>query len=185
MPPTEIPEWLKAIGRFVRAILEPIAQAIGMSLNVILWLLAALAVAALLYLLWRIAEPWLDRPRKKAAEIETDWTPERAAALALLEDADRLAAEGKFDEATHLLLRRSVQQIAEVRPDWVHPASTAREIAVLGSLPEAARRAFGVIAKRVEASRYALRKLAEADWQAARGAYADFALVGVGAGVVA
>jgi hypothetical protein len=29
----------------------------------------------------------------------------------------------------HLLLQRSVHHIAEARPDWLLPASTAREIA--------------------------------------------------------
>ncbi len=102
--------------------------------------------------------------------------PDRDEALALLEDADRLAAAGRFDEATHLLLRRSVSQIAGARPDWVHPASTAREIAAISALPDAARRAFALIAGRVERSLFALRALDAADWQAARAAYADFAL---------
>lgn len=176
LPKAETPEWLQALGRFFRAIFEPIGQAFGLSWPVLQWVLLALAAVAVLFLVWRIIEPLLDRPARAAAAIEPEWNPDQAEALALLEDADRLAAAGKFDEATHLLLRRSVKQIAEVRPDWVHPASTAREIAVLGGLPEAARRAFGVIATRVEASRYALRQLAAEDWAAARGAYAEFAL---------
>jgi len=99
-----------------------------------------------------------------------------AAALALLDEADRLAADGRFDEATHLLLQRSVGQIAEARPDLVEPSSTAREIAAQPALPEKARGAFAVIADRVERSLFALRRLSLEDWQAARAAYADFAL---------
>jgi hypothetical protein len=176
VPPAETPGWLKALGEFFKAIFEPIGEAFGMSWPVLQWVLLGVAVLGVLFLAWRIIEPLLDRPARAAAAIEPQWNPDSAEALALLEDADRLAAEGKFDEATHLLLRRSVKQIAEVRPDWVHPASTARELALLGGLPEAARRAFGVIAARVEASRYALRRLAAEDWAAARGAYAEFAL---------
>ncbi len=176
VPPTETPGWMKAIGEFFKAIFEPLGNAIGLSWPVLQWVLIALAIGAVLFLAWRIIEPLLDRPARAAAAIEPQWNPDSAAALALLEDADRLAAEGKFDEATHLLLRRSVTQIAEVRPDWVHRDTTAREIARIGGLPEAARRAFGVIAGRVEASRYALRQLAAEDWAAARGAYAEFAL---------
>jgi hypothetical protein len=171
----EVPGWLAAIGRFFRAIFEPIAQALGMSWPVLQWILIGLAVAGLLLLAWRLIEPWLNRPARAAA-VEPEWSPDQAEALALLEDADRLAAEGRFDEATHLLLRRSVRQIADARPDWIHPASTAREIAGIGALPEAARRAFALITERVERSRYALRALAADDWQAARAAYADFAL---------
>jgi len=72
-----------------------------------------------------------------------------------------------------------VGQIATARPEWIVPASTAREIASLPRLPERARRAFGVIAERVERSRFALRALAGEDWQAARAAYAEFALAEV------
>ncbi|MFZ9394426.1 MAG: hypothetical protein ACO25F_00005, partial [Erythrobacter sp.] len=92
------------------------------------------------------------------------------------EDADRLAAQGQFDEATHLLLQRSVSQIAEVRPDWVPPSSTARELAGLSALPEPARLAFGEIVTRVERSLFALSRLERADWEVARAAYARFAL---------
>jgi hypothetical protein len=76
----------------------------------------------------------------------------------------------------HVLLSRSVEQIAAVRPEWLRPASTAREIASLSGLSTRARAAFAVIAGRVEASRYALRALGRDDWAAARAAYADFAL---------
>ncbi|PKP64950.1 MAG: hypothetical protein CVT87_01935, partial [Alphaproteobacteria bacterium HGW-Alphaproteobacteria-9] len=79
-------------------------------------------------------------------------------------------------EATHLLLLRSVGHIADARPDWVDPSSTARELAALPALPDAARTAFGVIAERVERSLFALRRLDRPDWEAARAAYAEFAL---------
>jgi hypothetical protein len=105
-----------------------------------------------------------------------EWAPDRDAAAALLEEADRLAAAGRYGEAVHLLLRRSVDHIAEARPDWLLPASTAREIAQFPMLSEAARRAFRVIAVRVERSLFALRDLDADDWRAARAAYADFAL---------
>jgi len=128
-------------------------------------------------MLSRLREPialWLGR--KPPAVSEPAWQPDTGAALALLEDADRLAAEGRFDEATHLLLQRSVGQIVAARPEWLHPSTTARELAVLPALPDAARRAFAVIAERVERSLFALRRLSADDWQAARAAYADFAL---------
>ena len=104
------------------------------------------------------------------------WAPAAGDALALLEDADALAAQGRYDEATHLLLKRSVGQIAAARPDLVEPATTARELAALPSLPDGARTAFGTIATRVERSLFALRTLSADDWQAARAAYAEFAL---------
>ena len=173
LPQPSEPAWLKAL----RDLLEPIGKALGMSWPVLQWVLIALAVAAVLYALWRLSEPLRERVGQGSAEtVDLDWTPDRDAALALLEDADRLAAEGRYDEAAHLLLQRSVHHIASARPDWVHPATTAREITAIPALPGAARQAFAVIAGRVERSLFALRALDLADWQAARAAYADFAL---------
>jgi hypothetical protein len=166
--PPEPPGWLIEI-------LEAIARALGMSAPVLLWVLGGALALSVLYALWRLAEPLFERAPKLAEEPE-GWAPERDQALALLDDADRLAAEGRFDEAAHLLLKRSVAQIAGARPDWIHPASTAREIAAIGALPERARSAFATITARVERSRFALRALDAADWQAARAAYAEFAL---------
>ncbi|PKB19150.1 hypothetical protein B0I00_1379 [Novosphingobium kunmingense] len=178
LPPVKVPEpaepeWLLWLAK----LFEPIARALGTSWPVLKWGLLALAAAFALYVMWRLTEPLRERLSPiRAPSSDSAWTPDRATALALLEDADNLAAEGRFDEATHLLLRRSVSEIARVRPDWVHPATTAREIAALPALPAAARQAFGVIAGRVERSLFALTALDRADWQAARAAYADFAL---------
>ncbi|HEX7712372.1 MAG TPA: hypothetical protein VF418_15680 [Sphingomonadaceae bacterium] len=181
VPPAKPPsgwlyELLKAIGDFLARIFGRLGEAIGISWPVFKWVLLAIAVALVLLLLWRLLQPVLSLRLRKRAQAGDDWTPDRGAAQALLEDADRLAAEGRYGEATHLLLKRSVEQIAAARPHWLGPASTAREIAGLPALPERARRAFAAIAERVERSLFALRQLDLADWQAARAAYADFAL---------
>lgn len=175
--PPEIPGWLQALGKFLRAVFEPIGRALGVSWPVLQWILLAVVAAFILYAAWRFSEPLrLGWKKKEQAATKSEWRPDEAEALALLEDADRLAAEGKFDEATHLLLRRSVQQIQAARPDWVRRASTAREIAGIAALPDKARSAFATITARVERSLFALRSLDAADWQAARNAYAEFAL---------
>jgi hypothetical protein len=176
-PPPKPPEWLLSLGQFLERVFGPIGRWLGISWPVFEKILLALLVLGLLVLAWALLAPLLRKVRQPRAEAAPQWTPERDDALALLSEADRLAAAGQFDEATHLLLRRSVGQIAAARPDWVPPATTAREIAGLLSLPAAARLTFKVIAERVERSRYALRALAAEDWQAARQAYADFALV--------
>lgn len=172
------PEWLNAIFKWLADVLGPVGRWLVNAWPVLKWALLALAVAALLYLLWKLIGPALGwRPRRQDdSDSENEWQPTHAAALALLEDADRLAAEGCFDEATHLLLQRSVTQIADARPDLVDPSSTARELAALPALPDAARAAFGTIATRVERSLFALRTLGADDWQIARDAYAAFAL---------
>ena len=168
--------WLEDFFRWLGELLEPVGQMFGASWFIVKWVLLAAAVALLLYLLWKLLAPVLDlRRSSKPAETE-DWVPAEKEALALLDEADRLAAAGQYDAATHLLLKRSVGHIAAARPDWVDPSSTARELAVLPSLPLAARTAFATIADRVERSLFALKRLGAEDWQAARSAYAEFAL---------
>ena len=181
-PPEE--SWLDPVFRFLARILKPVTELLGVSWPVLKWILLGAGVLLLGYLLWRLVEP-MARIRfggKGADEEDDGWAPDREAVLALLDDADRLAAEGRFDEATHLLLQRSVSQIARARPDWLGPSSTAREIAALPALPDGARRAFTAIAERVERSLFALRRLSLEDWQAARTAYADFALADLSRG---
>ncbi len=178
IPTPKTPEWLLVLGRFFRAIFEPIGRALGLSWPILQWVLLALAVLILLYAIWRFSEPlrlgWRRKEAKAAAP--DDWAPDQAEALALLEDADALARAGRFDEATHLLLRRSVQQIAAARPDWIGRASTAREIGAISALPDRARQTFVQISALVERSLFALRALGADDWQVARTAYAEFAL---------
>lgn len=176
VPPPEVPGWLKMLGEWLRALFEPIGNALGLSWPVIEKVLIVLAVLCALLILWRLLGPLIARWRRTAPAAQPEWAPDRAAAVALLDDADRLAGEGRFGEAVHLLLQRSVGHIAEARPDWLLPASTAREIAAFPMLPDRARQAFAVIAGRVERSLFALRDLDLGDWQAARAAYADFAL---------
>jgi len=183
MPKTpEPPGWLKAVSDFLEWLFSPLGDLfkamgglLGVSGPVVMWLLVALAVVLVGVLVWRHVGPLVGRERHET-EAASDWVPDAGDALALLEDADRLAGEGRYDEATHLLLKRSVGQIAAARPDLLEPSSTAREIAELAALSEAARGAFALIAGRVERSLFALRSLSADDWNAARAAYAEFAL---------
>lgn len=176
-PPPETPGWLRQLGEWLRALLEPLGQAIGLSWPILEKVLIALLVLGIAFLAWRLViEPLLAARRAARPAPEPEWTPARDQAMALLADADRLAAQGRFGEAVRLLLLRSVGHLAEAQPDWLLPATTAREIATLPRLPARAREAFAVIAARVERSLFALRDLDSADWQASRAAYAEFAL---------
>lgn len=175
-PASSEPGLFDDIAQWLGRLIEGIAQAMGASANLVFWALIILGAGLVLYFIYRVIDPQRFVRIRKESEDEESWAPEQGAALLLLEEADRLAQEGRFDEATHLLLRRSVGQIADIRPDLIDPSSTAREIATLPALPDAARNAFATIAERVERSLFALRSLEEADWQAARGAYSQFAL---------
>lgn len=181
-PEPTMPEWLlnfmRWLGEALEAVFRPLGDLFGLSWPVMQKVAIAAAGVAVIAALWFfVVRPLLRLRRGAKPEAEEfAWSPDRDAAVALLDDADRLAAEGRYDEAVHLLLQRSVHHIAEARPDWLSPASTAREIAGLPALPWDARQAFATIATRVERSLFALRALDRADWQAAREAYAAFAL---------
>ncbi len=172
----EPPDWLVRFFRWLSEVLSPIGEGAVSIWPIGKWVLLGLAVALIMFAVFRAVQgrDWkTGRPKEASA---ADWVPEQKAALALLKEADYLANEGRYDEATHLLLQRSVAQIADARPDLVEPSSTARELASEPSIPDGARRAFAAIAERVERSLFALRSLSSDDWQVARDAYAEFAL---------
>ena len=172
----EAPDWLTRFMEWLADALGPVGSGLVSAWPVLKWMLVAIGVALAAYLVWQLVAPILGVERRRKVAQDEEWVPDETEALALLEEADRLAAQGQYDEATHLLLKRSVGQIRDARPDLVEPSSTARELSAEPSLPEKARNAFAVIAGRVERSLFALVPLAQEDWQAARAAYADFAL---------
>lgn len=185
IPPRQLSAFERLLARvfeWLADLFGPVGGALGGSWAWLQWVLLGAAMLFAVVLLVRLYGAGFGRRGKRGADqgAAEEWRPDTAASLALLEDADRLAAEGRFDEATRLLLQRSVSHIATARPDWVEPSSTARELAALPSLPDAARAAFGVITERVETSLFALRPLSRADWEAARAAYAEFALARIG-----
>lgn len=177
IPPRE-PTWLDKLFEALGELFKPVGALLAESWPVLKWVLLALLVAAVLYTIYRMFGPAPSARKSGGADeaSQAEWQPARQEALALLEEADRLAGEGRFDEATHLLLQRSVNQIATAQPGWVEPSTTARELAALEALPGNARSAFGTIAERVERSLFALRGLDRGDWETARAAYAEFAL---------
>lgn len=171
-PPPPMPDWLKALFGFLGD-LAPLFK-------VIFWIgLAAIVLA----ILWFIAREILrirlpDRQKPKAPAGENDWRPAPGVALALLSDADALAEQGRFDEAVHLILLRSIGDIDGRLPNSVRPALTTRDIAGLGRLPDAARPAFSRIARVVEASLFGGRGVDRAAFTECRQAYEAFAFPG-------
>jgi len=174
-PRAKSPDWLINFLKWLGKWIEPIGAWLGNHARAIEIGAIVLVVIAAGWFAWQL---WRERRPKRgtsAPEVPT-WAPDAAQASALLADADALARAGQFDAAVHLLLRRSFDDIAGSRPEWLTPASTAREITRIAALPGAARTAFAVIAREVERSRYALHPLAQPDWIRARDAYAAFAV---------
>ena len=174
---------LRALNALLHPLLAPLGRMLGVDWHllaqIVLWLGLALIVAVASWLIWRnfgdALTHWAKRRIGRASPGPAPWVPDAAQARALLDEADALASDGQYDEAVHLLLLRSFEHIAADRPEWLSPATTAREIALLPDHAAHARQAFAIIAARVEASRYALARLGPPDWTQARAAYADFA----------
>lgn len=171
-PPRQTPGWLRAIGDFLNA-LGPVFQ-------IVFWIAAALVIAGILYFLFGEAIRLRfggrkDKALKPADDVLVDVRPDAAAARSLLEEADALARQGKFAEAVHLLLFRSIEDIQERVEGGVPTSLTAREIATLGKLPERAKRGLKPIIQVVERSFFGGRPVDAAGWDEARRSYEDFA----------
>ncbi len=169
--PPKPPEWLAWIGKAF--------EAIAPLLKWVFWIGVAIIAALILYALVReVMRLRLPAAKPKAVEApaELEWRPDAAAARDLLAAADRLAGEGRFAEAAHLILLRSVDDIESRRPRAVGPALTTREIASLSALPEAARPAFAKIGRVVERSLFGGAQVDATDFAECRRDYEAFAL---------
>ncbi|GAA0195718.1 hypothetical protein QOZ96_003496 [Brevundimonas nasdae] len=169
--PPKIPQWPKWIGDML--------DAIAPALKWVLWIGLALLAAAILYLIireiLRLRAPRA-KPDKPKAAVDAEWRPDAQAARDLLAGADALAAEGRYAEAAHLLLLRSVEDIDKHQPRALRISLTTREIAGLTSLPEAARPAFMKIGRVVERSLFGGAPVDAEDFADCRDAYEAFAL---------
>lgn len=192
-PPPQPPQWLRDFGEWLGDVLDPVARFIGWIgsflpdapyARLLLWTVLILAGSAFAYMVFvRIRDGEWRLPRRRravpvAVEEEESWAPEAAPARAWLREADALAAEGRYAEAVHHLLFRSIEDIGRRRPRLVRPALTSRELAAAEALPPPARSLFARIAGLVEHSLFGGRPVEAGDWTAARTAYADLVLPG-------
>ncbi|HZC17356.1 MAG TPA: hypothetical protein VE309_11395 [Caulobacteraceae bacterium] len=166
------PDWLKPLFELL-ARLAPIFP-------YVFWGGLIVGVLSILYFVLReFAGLRLPRLRRRPkSTIEPEWRPTQARARTLLEEADQLAAEGRFGEAAHLILFRGIEDIDGRWPNLVRPALTSRDIAAHRRLPDRARQAFGEIARVVERNVFGGAELAADDFAFCRRAYEAFALPG-------
>ncbi len=176
-PPEDPPQWWTDFLEWLSEVMGPVSEALADAWPVIRIVLLALLAIGVLALLWVILSPYIeDWRRRRSAVKQEPWQPDQGTARRLLEEADALAAKGQFDEAAHLLLFRSIEEIEKRRPDLLRPSNTAREIERFDSLPDAARNMFAVIAGHVESGIFAAAPIGEKGWTASRNAYGEFAL---------
>lgn len=192
-PEPEMPAWIEALGRFLESILRPVGRFAQWLFS---WMpdapyariaLGILLLVGVLTLVWLIADrvrhgdwspPWRSRaaPAPTMGAAELAWLPEEASARAWIDEADALARQGRFAEAVHCLLLRSIEDMAQRWPDAVCPSSTSRELAMSEILTERARPLFTGLARLVEESLFGGRPVGESGWREARGVYTRFAL---------
>jgi len=190
-PPLQTPAWLRALGEWLRNVFRPIGRFLewlggfipdAPYARILLWSVLAMGLAALCWTIWTRAKegawrmPHLRRrPGADVIQAEEEWRPEAAPVRAWLEEADAFAEQGRFAEAAHHLLLRSVEDIGRRRPGLVRPAITSRDLANASALPQRARQLFSGIASVVERSLFGGRAVDAGDWAECRAAYADFA----------
>ena len=168
--PREPPDWLADLLRWLGT-LGPVWQTL-------FWIVVGGLAAIILYSIGRALYRRFSNPAVKEEEDEADaefWRPEAGTAHGLLGEADALAKEGRFAEAAHLLLFRSIADIEQRLPDFMRPALTSRDISDASALPAPARTAFSSIARIVERGIFAVRPVDEQGWTEARSAYEQFA----------
>lgn len=181
-----MPDWLRSLFHWLGQILKPVGRLlrwIGRFMpdapyaRILLWALLIGLASWLLWLLYLHFFPRHDPPKKRreAMRIEDDVLPEAASARRWLQEADALAAEGRYAEAVHHLLIRSIDDIGKRRPQLIRPALTSRDLAAAREIPFNPRRSFADIAAVVERSLFGGRAVDIDDWTACRTAYDDFA----------
>ncbi len=171
LKPEPPPQWL-----------EPLVELLAALRPVFTWVFWGGLALAVVLVVWFVAREFGFAPGRRRPAVSLtgeEWRPEPRQARALLQDADRLAADGAFGEAVHLLLIRSIEDIVERRPSVIRPALTSRDIAGLAGIPSAAREAFALMAQTVEHSLFGGRPVSVEDFRRCRQQYEAFAFAGI------
>jgi len=190
------PQWFVDFSHWLGHVLKPLGRLLAWIgsffpdapyARIFLWTFLAVAAAMLLWMVyqrlrygaWRLPRRRRKEPSAVVEAEEEAWAPDAAPVRAWLREADLLAEQGRYAEAVHHLLFRSVEDIARRRPRLVRPALTSRELAGADAIPAPARDLFSGIARLVERSLFGGRPVDAEDWSSARAAYTDFTQPGM------
>jgi len=172
IPPPKKSNFDKALGRFFDGLFSFLLPL----MKIIFYLGVGALILSAVYLFGRaVYETRFARPdvEEKETEVVPLYQPAQAQARILLDEVDKLAAEGRYGEAVHTLLFRSIQDIDRNRPNVVRRSLTAREIGSLSVLTLESRQAFSTIAGVSELAHFGGVLVNEAGFQTARKAYAE------------
>lgn len=175
--PSPFAKWLAQLFKPLGKALEPAASAMAPLAPYVFWGGVAIGGGFILFLIGQrlfSVKRGLVMGGLKLSGAPEPWRPAPDQARALLEEADRLAGEGRFVEAAHLILLRSIQDIQARRPRAVAVSLTSRDIARLDALPPSARLLFAGIAEAVEISLFGGRPMDRQGYARCRDAYSSF-----------
>ena len=141
----------------------------------ILWLIGAIVVAMILVFLVNALQNRsgfrINRDREQQ-EPELVETPVRAGPRAederTVQEADALAAEGRFTEAIHLLLLVAMDRLKQELGARVAPALTGREVLGLAPIPTTAAAPLGRMVLLSEIKHFGGRAAARRDYDQCR-----------------
>lgn len=167
----EPPAWLEPLVQFLRLIAPFMVY--------VFWIGVIAIVVLVLYMIAsELVQRLPDRETGKATHAPApQYRPNIERARALLEEADRLAKEGRYNEAVRVLLHRSIEDIERFFSLTIAPSQTSREISRLEPLSSEGRSVFAEIARAVEMSLFGGENLTADDFTRARAKYAAFARV--------
>jgi len=171
---------LGPIAKFFRYLLDLLAgivpkqdSASSLSLDtvqIVIWgLVAAAAIVAIVFVLRRL-------PARTAGETLPDTAPSaaRQRMVSPLEEIERLAREGRLEEAVHLLLLRFLEDVRVRARLTLRPAQTSREILAGAELPDGTRVNLARIVDSVEHSHFGGRPVSRDAFDACLEGYQAF-----------
>ncbi len=154
--------WFDQLGRFLEVDLTPLAPV----LRVLAYGGALLSVFLLtLWLARRMVEGEADALESERSFVVDDLGPRP------LQDAAQAAAEGRYEEAIHLLLLRTFEELLTRSGARLWPGLTSRELVHLAPCPEAARPALAELVGAVETCSFAGMPASEADYLRCEGRF--------------
>ncbi len=155
--------------------------------RLLMWLLVGAGALLLVIFVVNEVSSFGLRRRARSSQPEEPVTPAGTASTGngsalSLDEADRLAREGRYAEALHMLLLDCFAQLRRLRFDAViAPSLTSRELARRLTLPDSSSRALSAIVSAVELSHFGGRMPGEDDYQRCRQDYLQIAHDSAGA----
>jgi hypothetical protein len=165
--------WLNSLIDF----LSPMFPILSTLIEYAFWIgLAGLALAVVFVIAREVFAYFRNPQDISGADNANQYVPDTDFVKTLLGDADQLAGEGRYAEAIHLLLYRSIDDIQEQSARRIAGNLTSREIGQLPSLSSNASRAFEKIASHVEQCFFANKNADAQMFDECRDAYSRFSL---------